>query len=71
VYRSDVAAASALSEELARLHADSLVLRCDVCDFDGLRNFAKQVTTHFGKVDYLVNNVGLDIFKTIDAVSFD
>jgi len=71
VYRNDVTAASALSEELARLHVDSLVLRCDVRDFEGLRGFAKQVASHFGRVDFLVNNVGLDIFKTIDAVNFD
>jgi 3-oxoacyl-[acyl-carrier protein] reductase len=71
VYRNDVGAAASLSEELSKLSVDSMVSRCDVRDFEGLRVFVKQVASHFGRVDYLVNNVGLDVFKTIDDVSFD
>jgi 3-oxoacyl-[acyl-carrier protein] reductase len=71
LYHHDEQAATALSTELSRLRVEAQISRCDVRDFERLRDFAKEVISRFGRVDYLVNNVGIDIFKTIDAVSFD
>lgn len=63
--------AASLSSELGRLGVQALIATCDVRDFAGLREFAGKVASRFGRVDYLVNNVGIDIFKTIDAASLE
>jgi NAD(P)-dependent dehydrogenase (short-subunit alcohol dehydrogenase family) len=71
VYLSDAAAASLLDAELTSAGVESMIVRCDVCDFVNLRKFGREVVSRFGRVDYLVNNVGVDIFKSVDAVSLD
>jgi 3-oxoacyl-[acyl-carrier protein] reductase len=71
LYHSDEQAASELSAEFSRIGATLHLRKCDVRDFDRLRGFARDVGAQFGRVDYLVNNVGIDVFKTIDSVSLE
>ena len=71
LFHRDEQAALELSSEFERLGAKLHVCRFDVRDFDRLRSFAQEVVSKFGRVDYLVNNVGVDVFKTIDAVSLE
>jgi 3-oxoacyl-[acyl-carrier protein] reductase len=70
-YHRDEHAATELSTELSRLEVAAWVSRCDVRDFARLRAFAQEVVSRFGRVDYLINNVGIDIFKSVEAVTFD
>jgi NAD(P)-dependent dehydrogenase (short-subunit alcohol dehydrogenase family) len=71
LYHRDEEAAAALSEELTALGAPHLVSRCDVRDFEALRRFSGEVLARFGRIDYLVNNVGIDIFQRVEEVSFE
>ncbi len=43
----------------------------DISQFDELDGFVKRVYEKFGRIDYLVNNVGVDVFKTIYDTSFE
>lgn len=69
-YHRDEHAASELTGELSRLGMEAQISRVDVCDFDRLRAFAQEVVARFGRVDYLINNVGIDIFKSVETVTF-
>lgn len=45
--------------------------RFDMRDFSRLEKFPGEVVEKFGRIDYLVNNVGTDVFKTVLDVSFE
>lgn len=54
---------------LARPH-DVLALHCDVSQPDQVDSAARAVLERFGRVDALVNNAGVAIFKPIEQTSF-
>jgi NAD(P)-dependent dehydrogenase (short-subunit alcohol dehydrogenase family) len=54
---------------LARPH-DTLAIACDVADPDGVAAALASVAKRFGRLDALVNNAGIAIFKPILEVSY-
>ncbi|MFY9906800.1 MAG: SDR family oxidoreductase [Terriglobales bacterium] len=55
-FRESEREARALTEELARLEAEALAVRCDVKDERSVREMVKEVAREFGGIDVLVNN---------------
>ena len=51
--------------------SDALALECDVSQPDAVNRAARQVMQRFGRVDALVNNAGVAVFKPIEQTSFD
>jgi NAD(P)-dependent dehydrogenase (short-subunit alcohol dehydrogenase family) len=48
-----------------------LPIHCDVSDARQVRDAIARVADDFGRIDSLVNNAGIAVFKTIGATSFD
>ncbi len=48
-----------------------LALVCDVSDPQQVQAAIDQVDRHYGRIDALVNNAGIAVFKTIGATSFE
>ena len=48
-----------------------MVERGDVRDFGRLRGFVASVGAAYGRIDYLVNNVGIDNFKSFAEMSME
>lgn len=71
VYSTDQNAAEKLKEEIEASGSMAFIIRHDISKLDGIKDVVEQIIDHFGRVDYLINNVGINIFKTIDEVSFE
>ncbi|MGE5391615.1 MAG: SDR family NAD(P)-dependent oxidoreductase [Deltaproteobacteria bacterium] len=71
VYHRDKKAASIIEKKARQAGVDCMIEKIDVTDDEGMEIFVKQAAERFGRVDYLVNNVGGDIFKTIYDMSMD
>jgi NAD(P)-dependent dehydrogenase (short-subunit alcohol dehydrogenase family) len=64
------------SETLSRTHAvlasdNVIAICCDVADVAGVANAVAQVAQRFGRLDALVNNAGIAIFKPILEVTYE
>jgi NAD(P)-dependent dehydrogenase (short-subunit alcohol dehydrogenase family) len=63
-------------ENLARTFADlgkpdvTLALTCDVADAEGVSRAVDAVAKKFGRLDALVNNAGIAIFKPILDITY-
>ncbi len=71
VYHCDEAAADRFRKEAAKAGVDTLIERIDVRDFTALRAFAERAIQAFGRIDYLVNNVGVDVFRTVAEITWE
>lgn len=71
VYHRDGEAARAWADQAAQAGVPCLIEKIDVRDYEGMECFAQGVIDKFGQVDYLINNVGGDIFKTIYEMTMD
>ena len=63
-------------ETLSRTRAglardDVIAIRCDVADAKGVANAVAEVAQKFGRLDALVNNAGIAIFKPILEVTYE
>ncbi|HTV26837.1 MAG TPA: SDR family oxidoreductase [Xanthobacteraceae bacterium] len=63
-------------ETLSRTRAglardDVIAIRCDVADAKGVTNAVAEVAQKFGRLDALVNNAGIAIFKPILEVTYE
>ena len=64
--------AATLAETAARLSDQpALPIVCDVSQPDEVRAATAQVVARFGRIDALVNNAGVAIFKRIEDVSYE
>ena len=57
-YSRSGTAAKAVSDEVNRCGAKTILLRCDVADDPGVRAMLKEVEEQFGRLDVLINNAG-------------
>jgi NAD(P)-dependent dehydrogenase (short-subunit alcohol dehydrogenase family) len=71
VYHQDEAAAEQFRREAQASGVTCLIERVDVRDFSGLSEFVSSVVEEFGRVDYLVNNAGIDVFGPLSDLTFD
>jgi len=55
----DEAAAASAREELVRSGGHGDTMRVDVADANGVEAAFKEISKHYGKVDFLVNNAGM------------
>jgi len=63
-------------ETLKRAHASlpadaTLAIQCDVADAAGVRDALARIANEFGRLDALVNNAGIAIFKPILEVTLE
>lgn len=71
VYHRDKEAASGIADLAKQVGADCLVEKIDVTDHEGMEIFVRHAAERFGRIDYLINNVGGDTFKTIYDMTMD
>jgi len=71
IYHSDEKSADLLRADCAEKNIDCLIDKVDITDFKQVQLFIDKVIGKYGRIDYLINNVGTDIFKTIWDTSFD
>ena len=48
-----------------------LLLKTDICDEESVHQSIKQVAEHFGQVDALVNNAGIQSWSTVENMDVD
>ncbi len=65
VYHADETAALRFQEEAKELGIGYHIEKMDIRDFKGIELFIAKVHEKFGRMDYLVNNVGIDDCKPI------
>jgi NAD(P)-dependent dehydrogenase (short-subunit alcohol dehydrogenase family) len=53
------------------LGMDVMTFPLDVSDREGMRQFADQVITHFGKADILVNNAGIALVALVEELNHE
>lgn len=71
VYHRDGEAAVAFQKKAEEVGVDCLIQKVNVTDYERIDGFIQAVINQFGQIDYLINNVGGDIFKTVYDMSFD
>lgn len=71
VYHRDREAASIVEKKASQAGVDCLIEKIDVTDDEGMEIFVRHTAERFGRIDYLINNVGGDIFKTIFDMTMD
>jgi NAD(P)-dependent dehydrogenase (short-subunit alcohol dehydrogenase family) len=69
VYNHDEVSAESFRREVEKLGVDFLLEKMDVREFNKIPDFVGAVRERFGRVDYLVNNVGTDVAGTIFNVT--
>lgn len=57
--------AAELAKADSLLGEESLAITCDVSDQQQVRAAVKEITTRFGRIDALVNNAGIAVFKPL------
>jgi len=64
-YKSDSSAAEEVVQSIKKMKRKAIAIQCDVSNFADVEEMIKKVTSEFGRVDILVNNVGPFLYKTI------
>ena len=71
IYHKDTLAANRFEEEARAFGIKYLIERIDARDFAALSQLVHRVYQEFGRIDYLINSVGIDDSKPIFDLSFD
>jgi len=71
VYHKDEQKADEFQSIACELGVNYYIEKLDVCDFEKIDAFVNTVSKKFGRIDFLINNIGVDIFKTIEAVTVE
>ncbi|OQY46537.1 MAG: 3-oxoacyl-[acyl-carrier-protein] reductase [Anaerolineaceae bacterium 4572_78] len=58
-YRSNTEAAELVLKEIIDRGGEGIIIQADVSNFDEAQNLIKTTNKHYGKIDILVNNVGI------------
>ncbi len=59
-YRKHDAEAKALVDDIKKLGRKSMAIQCDVSSFEDAAKMVEDVIAEFGKLDFLVNNAGIN-----------
>lgn len=70
LYHRDQEAADRLKSFAQAVGMRAIVECIDVRDSDALKTFVASAQNEFGRIDYFINNVGIDVFKSIMDLSF-
>ncbi|OPY69434.1 MAG: Enoyl-(acyl-carrier-protein) reductase (NADPH) FabL [Syntrophorhabdus sp. PtaU1.Bin050] len=71
IYHRDDKAADRLRSDGEAAAVSTLIAKHDVTAFSALTDFTASVLREFGRIDYLINNVGFDIFKPVVELTFE
>jgi acetoacetyl-CoA reductase len=71
VYHRDEPAADAFRSLAKTAVPESMIQRVDVRDPDEVGRFVRDVLDQFGRADYLINNVGVDVFKRVAETTLE
>jgi len=71
VYNRDEEAAATFLSKFKQTGVACLIQKIDVADYEGMDKFVDSVIEEFGQIDFLINNVGGDIFKTVYDMTFN
>jgi len=71
VYHSDENSAQNFKESAENLGVDYHIEKIDVRDYTVLDDFVQRVVKKFGRIDYLVNNVGYDDWNLLYDITLD
>jgi NAD(P)-dependent dehydrogenase (short-subunit alcohol dehydrogenase family) len=69
IYRNNDAQAEALKRSVAVLGSDCAVIKGDIVAAENVRALIDTALTTWGRIDFLVNNIGIDISGPIAEVS--
>ena len=64
-YKSDSWAADEVVESIKKMNHQAISVQCDVSNFADVEEMVGKVTSEFGRIDILVNNVGPFLYKSI------
>jgi 3-oxoacyl-[acyl-carrier protein] reductase len=71
IYHSDDQSAELLKSSCIDKNIDFVIEKINVADFKQIQLFIDHVIEKYGRIDYLINNVGTSIFKTIYDTTLD
>lgn len=71
IYSTDQNSANKLKEEVTDMGSDILLVRYNISQLNGIKDIVEQIKKYFGRIDYLINNVGINFFKNISDMSFE
>ena len=71
MYHNDDKSADMLRNKCIDKNIDFIIEKINVKDFNQIQLFVDSVISKFGRIDYLINNVGTSIFKTIYDTTLD
>lgn len=71
IYSTDQNSANKLKEEVTDLGSDILLVHYNISQLNGIKDIVEQVKKHFERIDYLINNVGINVFKNISDMRFE
>ncbi|MGE5458860.1 MAG: SDR family NAD(P)-dependent oxidoreductase, partial [Methanobacterium sp.] len=71
VYHRDEEAAAAFQRKAEEAEVACFIQKINVADYARMDTFIQGVLDRYGQIDYLINNVGGDIFKTVYDMTFD
>jgi 3-oxoacyl-[acyl-carrier protein] reductase len=64
-YKSDSSAADEVLQLIKKMKRQAISVQCDVSNFADVEEMVGKVTSEFGRIDILVNNVGPFLYKSI------
>jgi 3-oxoacyl-[acyl-carrier protein] reductase len=64
-YKSNSWAADEVVESIKKMERKAISVQCDVSNFADVEEMVRKVTSEFGRIDILVNNVGPFLYKSI------
>lgn len=59
----DAAAGAAKAEELQQRGVQATAIATDITELSGVQEMVSKVLAHFGRIDVLVNNAGINVFR--------
>ena len=68
-YHSSREKAEAVVKEIRKMGRDSLAIQADVSQKDEVKKMVTETVEKFGKIDVLVNNAGVAVFKPFDQLT--